>query len=99
MKRTLRMGVGSALVAGLLAGCAPEPEILSGVILGESFYPAGNLGGLPDRYTALVRLSSGEEIPSEIFNKEARIADLRYNVGDSVKIEKKGSKYKIVDDS
>jgi hypothetical protein len=95
MRKTL-MGLASAIILSSF-GCA-NPQIEEGVIAQESFYPAQGL--LVDRYTAIVKLSNGREVNIFEEKNDARITDLKYNAGDTVKVKRiNNTRYRILDNS
>jgi len=86
MKKTLRkIGIGSALVAGLLTGCNDNP-ILEGKIIKESFRAKQAIDS-QDEYSALVEIQE-DTVEVNSGGSKARSHDLRYDVGDSVKVQK-----------
>ena len=94
MKKSLRkIGIGSTLSIGLLSGCV-DNSVLEGKIVKESFYPSGGFGSI-DRHTALVEIG-GDTLTTNNYRREAREIDLKYDVGDSVKVKMDSNGYKII---
>ena len=80
------LALAGTLVGGGCASKKPEP-IFQGIITAESFFPRVGWS-TEDRYTTVVKLLSGEEIGVVNYDDNARIFDLKYNVGDTVSIQK-----------
>lgn len=95
MKETFKkIGLVGALVIGL-AGCRNTNPVLEGKILKEAFHVTGTLNKL-DRYIVVVEIP-GDTVVIDNGGREARSNDLKYDVGDSVKIRKNSlSGYRIV---
>ena len=92
-KNMRKILTGFALFSALnLVGCGrPQPQ--RGVIIRESFHQIARdntlLGTIPEpfRYAAIVRFLDGNEKTISEYGLRARIADLRYNVGDTVTVD------------
>lgn len=72
-----------------------------GVIKEESFYPSGEISSQA-MYFAIVKLFTGEEVLELESERASRVANNRYNVGDTVKVRDSdanlvGSGYRIED--
>lgn len=91
VKKFGRELVGGLVGITLINSCDnPKIEIYKGKIIKENFVPAtSGWGGQPDKYEMLIILENGNKKIFSYLGLNAREMNLQYDVGDSVKIEKK----------
>ncbi len=95
MKRNLIAPIlAGILTIGGLSSCV-EKLTVEGNVIKEKYTPATGGGFFADssQWDAEIKLSSGKIIYIRKFKDSANSADFRYDVGDKVKLVKKGKDY------
>ena len=96
MKKNLFVPILTGVLVCGIFSCVPEKEILEGTVIREKYVPAIEaFDSASAQWNGKVELSSGEVHYFRRFGANANSADLKYDVGDKVRVIKYDGRYKL----